>query len=315
MDKIGGLIAASYTPLDENGELKLELLEPYLHYLLANNVKGVFINGSTGDFASLTLEERLQVLDAWCSIKPDNFIFMAHIGTTNFKESRELAAHAASKNIDGIATLAPYYFKPASVEALVELCAELASTAPHIPFYYYHIPALSGANFSMRQFIELASKRIPNFGGIKFTEENLMDFRYCLKYDDGKYNILFGVDEILVSGLAIGAKGAIGSTYNHLAPLYYEIIDCYKNNEMERAQQLQDISIQFVRILVSYGFSAAAKATMKMLGIDLGPSRLPHGNLSEQQMTSMQKEFKAAGIFKILDELKERSSINTTQAN
>ena len=297
MGNLKGLFAAPYTPLHQNGDIALDMIKPYVDWLVNNKIQGVFINGSTGDFTSLSSTERKLILEKWCEFKPKGFMVMAHVGHTNLNEARRLTAHAAELNVDAIATTAPYYFRPTDVESLLEFCKHTASAAAELPFYYYHIPGLTGSDFSMVRFLELASVNIPNFKGLKFSEPDLMGFKFCLEFQDGKYDVLFGVDEILICGLALGAKGAVGSTYNQIAPLYNKMIHCFQNNNIDEANKLQLKSMEFVQILLKYGLNSAGKAFMKFIGLDLGPSRLPHPNLSEEQLSNMRKELEDIGIF------------------
>ena len=284
MKKIEGLIAAAYPPLDNNGDLKLCAIASYAEFLVKNKVNGVFLNGSTGDFVAMTVEERKLIIEEWIRCRPKDFIIMAHVGDTNIRLCKEMAAHASQHNVDAIASIAPYYYRPRNVADLVHVCKIIAADAPGIPYYYYHIPELAGSDFNMLEFMRMASTDIPTFNGLKYTQQNLMQFKGCLNYANGKYDILFGVDEILVSGLALGANGCVGSTYNHLTPLYLEIIEAFNSGELEKAHQLQFISMTFVNILSQYGFHRASKATLGMMGLDLGPIRLPHKPLTTEEL-------------------------------
>lgn len=293
---IDGLIAATYAPMKEDKSLNLDVISKYGKYLKNNNVKGAFINGTTGDFTSLSTEERKQIVDAWAANKPDDFYLINHVGHTSLEVAMDLTRHSADK-VDAIATLAPYYFKLPTIEHLVSFCAQIAACAPNVPFYYYHIPVLTAADFSMLKFLELASKEIPNLAGIKFTNNNLIDFKYCKDYKNGAYNILFGVDEVYLAGLPFGANGWVGSTYNHLGPLYTEIYHAFLNNDNNRAASLQEKSMKFVDVLNARGgYNGAAKSFMKVLGIDCGPSRFPHTTLSDAQLKEVVEEMKALGI-------------------
>jgi len=298
MKRIEGLIAAAYPPLDKNGNLNLDAIKSYVEFLTKNKVDGVFLNGSTGDFASLSLNERKQIVAEWSRCKPPEFKMMVHVGDTNVNHSIELARHASELDVDAISSLAPYYTTPNSVSDLVLICQKIAEVNPHIPFYYYHIPQLTNSYLDMVQFLELAGKAIPNFRGIKYSQEDLMQFKCCLNFDNGKYDILFGVDEILVCSLALGAKGAVGSTYNHLTPLYHKMIEAFEKGETETAYDLQYKAMVFVKTLSKFGFHAASKATLNMLGLDLGPVRLPQKNLSATEITSLEAELRQS---KILD--------------
>ncbi|HCO81914.1 MAG TPA: N-acetylneuraminate lyase, partial [Arenibacter sp.] len=258
--------------------------------------RGAFVNGSTGDFVSLTTKERKDIITEWAANKPNDFFLVNHVGHNSLKEAKALATHSAQK-VDAIAALAPYYFRLSSLKSLLEYCKEIASCAPNTPFYYYHIPVLTGANFLMHEFLGLASREIPNFAGIKFTNNNLIDYKYCKDFDNGAYNILFGFDEILLASLPLGAEGWVGSTYNHLAPLYLSIIEAFHNNDHKLAAALQEKSMKFVDTLnAKGGFNGAAKSFMKVLGVDCGPSRFPHVTLSIEELKRAENELDDLGI-------------------
>ncbi len=291
-----GLIAATYAPMHQDSSLNVEIVPQYADFLKGNGVKGVFINGSTGDFTSLSVAERKEITKAWGQNKSSDLFVIDHVGHTSLQEAKELAAYAADK-VDGIAALAPYYFRLSDINKLVEYCKEIAACAPNIPFYYYHIPVLTGANFNMAEFLALATPQIPNLAGIKFTNNNLIDYKYSKEFNGGSANILFGFDEIFLASLPFGADGWVGSTYNHLAPLYLAIEEAFNNNNHALAADLQQKSMKFVDVLnAKGGFNGAAKSFMKALGLDLGPSRFPHTTLTEAQIEEAKTELDALGI-------------------
>ncbi len=279
--KLKNLIAATFTPMQQDQSLNLDIIKDYGSFLKRNKVTGAFVNGTTANFVSLSTVERKNVIDAWAKDKPTDLHLINHVGHNNLKEAMELTTHSAEK-VDAIAAIAPFYFKIKTVEQLLEYCKKISACAPNVPFYYYHLPILSGANFKMIDFIKLATREIPNFSGIKFSENDLIDFKYCLDYKTPKCDLLFGVDEIFLSSLSLGAQGWVGSTYNHLAPLYYEIKEAYYNADHKKAASLQAKAMRFVTLLNDYkGYNGVAKGFMSVLGVDCGPSRFPHATLSK----------------------------------
>ncbi|MCK5442373.1 MAG: dihydrodipicolinate synthase family protein [Maribacter sp.] len=293
---IKDIIAATYTPLKKDNSLNLDVIGGYGEFLKRNEVAGAFVNGTTGDFTSLAVQERKLIVDAWSSNKPDDFYLINHVGHTSLEIAMDLTKHSAEK-VDAIATLAPFYFRLNELGKLVEYCKKIASCAPQLPFYYYHIPDLSGAHFKMIDFLKLASKEIPNFAGLKFTKNDLIDYKYCLDFEDSTYDVLFGFDEIFICSLTLGAKGWVGSTYNHLAPLYTEIRAAFERNDHEVAAALQTKSMLFVDILNGRGgFNGVAKGFMKTLGVDCGPSRFPHATLTDRDYEGIVKELESIGI-------------------
>lgn len=290
--KIEGLIAAPFTPFNENGTLNLAQIPNYYQSLKNNNVKGGFICGSTGEGVSLTFQEKVEVLKAWAklTVKDPDFILMVLLGGTNIRECVELAKIAQQEGADAVSFTSPYYFKPANVEQLAKCCAEVAAAAPHTAFYYYHIPVLTGGNFAMLDLLKAVDGRIPNFAGIKYTHEDFMDFLSCMNFAGRKYDMLWGRDENMLSSLVLGAKGAVGSTYNYAAPLYHELIEAFNEGDFERANLLQQKSIDMITLLGKYGGISVGKSYMKQIGIDCGVFRLPVKNMSIEQYQTFEKD-------------------------
>lgn len=303
MNKLTGLIAAPFTPLDEAGELNLPQINTLVQLYRKNGVGGAFICGSTGEGVSLTHQEKKAVFATWGKEKGDHLKVIAMLGGTCLKEMQELAEVARDNQLDGISILCPYYFRPGSVKELVAFCQEVASAAPELPFYYYHIPAFTGGSFSMLEFLKEAETSLPSLAGIKFTAPDLFDFQACTAYKNGKYNLLWGIDEALLSGLAAGADGAVGSTYNYVAPLYNEIIAAFAAGELAKARELQLRIVRIVQVLVKFGGIPAGKAFMKAIGVDCGWFRLPVRVLSEKEISDFNAELAEIKFFEVCSKL------------
>ncbi len=282
---IEGLIAAPFTPLDAAGALNLDVVPAYADLLRRNGVAGAFVCGSTGEGVSLTTAERLAVARAWTAAAAPGFKVLVHVGHTCLEDSRALASDAQTAGAAGIAAMAPLYFKPGSAAALAASCAEIAAAAPKLPFYFYHIPALTGVCLPVAEFLRAAVPLIPNLAGVKFTYEDLMDFQECLAYENGRYDLLFGRDEILLAGLVLGARGGVGSTYNYAAPLYRRLIEAFGRGDLAAARRLQLQSVRLIRYIAGSGlpFLPAAKAIMDRIGVNCGPARAPLARLSASQ--------------------------------
>lgn len=293
--KLKGLIAAPFTPMREDGSLNLSLIPTYYEMLTANGVTGAFICGSTGEGVSMTTAEKKAVAEAWASCTQSNpdFKVMTLLGGTSIADCIDLAKHARKLGLYAVSFTAPFYFKPATVQQLADCCKLIAAEVPDMPFYYYHIPVLTGVNFAMYDLLQAVDGSIPNFAGIKYTHEDFMDFLSCLHFQDGKYDMLWGRDENMLPALSLGTQGAVGSTFNYAAPLYYELIEAFNNGDLLKAQKLQQQSIDMIRLLGKYGGIATGKAYMKVLGVDCGRFRLPVRNMSEEQFNAFQKEVEA----------------------
>jgi N-acetylneuraminate lyase len=294
-----GLISAPFTAFHPDGSLDLQSIEKQAASLVTNGVAGAFVCGTTGEGISLTIEERMKVAQRWQEVAQGKLQIVVHVGHTSLGDARTLAAHAQKIGAQGVSTLAPYFFKPGNVEDLAMFCAEVASASPGLPFYYYHIPSMTGVSLPAAEFLRAAAPRIPNLAGVKFTFENLMDFAECTRLEGGRYNIVFGRDEILVAGLSLGARGAIGSTYNFIAPIFHEIIAAFEKGDLALAREKQAAANAIIQIFIRYGGLPAGKVMMKMIGVDCGPVRLPLRELSAQREAQMRGELQAAGFFQM----------------
>ena len=287
-----GLIAAPFTPMHADGSLNLQIIPAYYQMLKANGVTGAFICGSTGEGVSLTTNEKKLVAEAWasCTKQDKEFKVMTLLGGTSIADCKELARHAREIGLYAVSFTAPFYFKPADVDMLAKICEEIAAEVPDMPFYYYHIPVLTGVGFAMFDLLQAVDGKVPNFAGVKYTHEDFMDFLSCLHFQNGKYDMLWGRDENMLPALSLGAKGAVGSTFNYAAPLYYDLIDAFNNNDLKKAQQLQQQSIDMIRLLGKYGGIATGKAYMKIIGVDCGEFRLPVRNMTPEKFNSFKKD-------------------------
>lgn len=283
--KITGLVAAPFTPMHADGQLNLDLIPHYARLLAQNGVKGAFVGGSTGEGVSLSYPEKQALIQAWGAIDEPDLQTIMLVGGTSLAESILLAQLAAQHGFSAVAVLAPYYFKPASVEMLAQFCIEIGEAVPEIGLYFYHIPALTGVNLPMIDFLTCIDGRLPNFRGIKYTHNDLMDYRRCLLFADERYDMLWGWDEIFLAAMAMGAKGAVGSTFNYAAPVYHQLMAAFEAGDLAKAQQRQDQSIEIVKLLVKYGGIATGKAYMRAIGLDCGAFRLPVRNMTEAQYT------------------------------
>ncbi len=299
IQKITGLIAAPFTPMNEDGSLKTGVIPDYAAKLKNDRLSGVFICGTTGEGMLMTHEERMEVAEKWIPEQTEEFKVIVHVGTTSSKQSQKLAKHAEKNGAYAVGCMGPLFLPPSGVDELVGFCVEVASGSPNLPFYYYHIPSISGVKISMFEFIQKAKQQIPNLAGIKFTDNNFMDMQQCLRLENGRWDILHGYDEQLLAGLAFGVKGAVGSTYNFIAPLYYGVIYDFENGNLDAAREKQANSIKVVEILNKYGGAiAAGKALMKQAGVDCGPCRLPIKNLQEKNYKNFVNEIESIGVLK-----------------
>ncbi|MBD1555811.1 N-acetylneuraminate lyase [Vibrio sp. S9_S30] len=299
MTKLTGLIAAPHTPFDGHNKVNLDVIDHIAERLIAQGVSGAYICGTTGEGVHCSVEERKLIAQRWVEACRGKLDIIVHTGALSIVDTLELTRHADTLDILATSAIGPCFFKPANVDELVDYCAQVASAAPSKGFYYYH-SGMSGVNVDLEQFLIEGNKRIPNLSGAKFNHSDLYDYQRCLRVADGKFDVPFGVDEFLPAGLAVGAVGAVGSTYNYAAPLYLKIIESFHKGDHQEVARLMDSVIAIIRVLVEYGGVAAGKVAMQLHGIDVGNPRTPIRALTEKQKHDVLLKFREAGFLDVV---------------
>lgn len=298
-EKITGLINAPFTPFTQEGEVNYEPIEKYAQMLVKNGIKGVFINGSSGEGYLLTEQERMLLAERWMAVAPRDFKVIVHVGSTCVKSSYKLAQHAQSIGAFGIGAMASPFPKVARIEELVKYCEEIACGAPKLPFYFYHIPAFNGVFLSMVELLKAVDGRIENFAGIKYTYESLYEFNQCKHYKNGKFDMLHGQDETLLASLAASdTQGGISGTANYVGNVLVGVMEAWQKDDLETARSLQDFNQEVINVIVKYrGNIVGGKRIMKLMGLDLGPNRTPFRNVSSEEELQLKKDLQAIDFF------------------
>ncbi len=298
MNKLKGLIAAPHTPFDSNNQVNYAVIDQIAALLIEQGVTGAYVCGTTGEGIQCSVEERKAIAERWVKAADGKLDIILHTGALSIVDTLELTRHAETLDILATSAIGPCFFKPSSVADLVNYCAQIAEAAPSKGFYYYH-SGMSGVNLDLEQFLIQGEQRIPNLSGAKFNNVDLYEYQRALRVANGKFDIPFGVDEFLPAGLAVGAIGAVGSTYNYAAPLYLKIIEAFNQGKHSEVQALMDKVIALLRVLVEYGGVAAGKAAMQLHGIDAGDPRLPIRALTAQQKADVVAKMRDADFLNL----------------
>jgi N-acetylneuraminate lyase len=238
-----GLMAPVFTPYDENNEVNYDVIEPYAKLLKSNGIDAILVNGTSGEGMLLSADERKKVTEKWMHVcKKLNILMMIQISGCSFADVIQLAKHAEALKVDGVLCLPELYFKPKTIEKLVQYMKNISVYCPTTSIYYYHIPMFTQVDLPMSTFMELASREIPTFCGIKYTSGDLEKGLPCLKYGQ----VFLGSDTILCGALALGFKSAIMTSLNIVPDLSLKIVEHMKKNRIEEAREQQMILCEFV---------------------------------------------------------------------
>lgn len=298
MTRFHGLIAAAFTPMHHDGRLDLERIDDVTELLLDRGVQGLYVCGSTGEGPSLTTHERAEVAAAYVRAAGGRVPVIVQVGHNAIPDARALAEHAREIGADAVSATPPSYFLPERTETLVEVLRQVQEPARGLPFFYYHIPSLTGVPLDVPDFLPRLGEVMPDLAGIKFTAPTLHEMTLL---DRDRFTVLFGMDEMLLSGLVAGAHGAVGSTYNLLTPLARGITDAFALGRLDEARRDQARYSRIVRTLVQTRSLPAIKATMAICGVDVGPARWPLRALDDGEREDLHRRLEAVGA---LDELR-----------
>jgi N-acetylneuraminate lyase len=307
------ILNAVFTPMFDDGSINYAKIPDLFQHSMQTGSNGIFLNGTTGECMSLSVNERQQLVETWIeyrnSIKQADFKIFAHVGSCNLFETAQMAEHAQSLGVDGIAMVATFYFRPKSIDDLVDQCAYVASAAPQTPFYYYNIPSLTGVNLPLIDFMEAASKRIPNFAGLKNSFTDIVDYQHCIHFAKDRYSLYWGTDETFMMLYTAGNRRYVGSTYNYMAGLYHKMLAAYHEGDLKLVTKLQGEADGVYKVLLQFNGIAAGKEVMKFIGLDCGKVRRPIRAITKQESETLRKKLNETTFFAHALEKKEPISI------
>lgn len=282
ISKYQGLIPAFYACYDDEGQISPERVQAYTRYLVSKGVKGVYVGGSSGECIYQSVADRKLLLENVVAAAEGKLTIIAHVACNNTADSQELARHAESLGVDAIASIPPIYFRLPE-HAIAKYWNDISAAAPNTDFIIYNIPQLAGVALTMPLLHEMLKN--PNVIGVKNSSMPVQDIQ-MFKYEGslgGRDFVVFnGPDEQLISGLMMGADGAIGGTYSTCPELYLKLFELAKSSDHETARALQyDINnIIYALCSCKGNMYAAIKAVLKKReGLELGGVRAPLVNL------------------------------------
>mgnify|MGYP001223717614 CR=1 FL=1 len=292
-----GLVAAVVTPMGRDGELNLALVPRIVEHLQGIGIAGVYIAGSTGEGMSLTDDERRAVAEAYVESCRGKMHTVVQVGHNSMRSAAALAAHAESIGAEAVSATPTGYFQSEGERGLVEAMVEIVEAAPKTPFYYYHIPRLSGTEMNPMRFTELAMERLPTFCGIKYSDPGTVHNLPLLQKVGPGLEFLSGSDEGYLQALAQGYEGAVGSTYNYAAPIYHRVREAFEAGNLAEARLWQGRAMEMIEAMLESCGRASLKVMMRMVGIDCGPVRRPIEPATDEQVVSLEKSLRKMGWF------------------
>ena len=282
LEKYKGVIPAFYACYDEEGNISPGRVRELTKYFIEKGVKGVYVNGSSGECIYQSVEDKKIVLENVMKEAKGKLTVIAHVACNNTKDSMVLAAHAESLGVDAIAAIPPIYFRLPEY-AIAEYWNDISSAAPNTDFVIYNIPQLAGVALTPSLFAEM--RKNPNVIGVKNSSMPVQDIQ-IFKQDAGEDYIIFnGPDEQFISGRLIGAEAGIGGTYGAMPELFLKMNEYFENGDLDQARNIQyDINAIIYKMVSGHGnMYAVIKAILRENeDLDIGSVRKPLPALVEE---------------------------------
>ncbi len=285
-----GVFPALITPLDEREKVNVSALRRLLEYEMQSGADGFYIGGATGEGLLLDLGERKKLCESAVDTIGDRGVKIVHIADVNFRDTIALAKHAQDCGADAISSIAPIYFKYGDDE-VYEYYKAIAQSV-RIPLIIYYTAA-AGVNISLELFSRLFE--IDNIVGVKWTSSNYYEMiRLREKFPEA--NIFNGPDEMLICGLAAGADGGIGSTYNVMYPLIRSIYDRFRAGDMAGALDAQKKADKIIAVMLRYSVIPVCKMILEEIGIEVGGASFPMERYTGEKRARIKRELIEAGL-------------------
>jgi len=275
----GQVLTAMVTPFDQKGNVDLKRTETLIDHLIDNETDCFVILGTTGESATLTTQEKLEMMRHTVSYVDGRIPVLAGTGTNNTKLSVELTKEATRLGVDGIMAVAPYYNKP-SQRGMVAHFEEIAKST-HLPVMLYNIPGRSVVDMTTETVLELA--KIPNIVSIKEASGDLEKVAAIIEETEDSFSVYSGDDQLTLPAMAIGANGVVSVSSHIIGKDIKQMIEKFKNGKVEEAALLHRTLLPIMKGMFLAPNPAALKEALSYKGIDVGGVRLPLISLTEEE--------------------------------
>ena len=287
MRKLKGIYPALLTPFDSSGKFNKKVLRELVKWNLDKGVDGFYVCGSTAEAFMLSCDERKEILETVASEVEGRVAVIAHIGHISTDAAIDLAKHAASCDVDAISSVSPFYYN-FTFDQIKKYYFDIVDAVDK-PMVVYNFPAFSKVTMTEENLSAFFDDE--RFIALKHTSSDFFLLeRMATKYPNKSF--LNGYDEMCLSGLAAGATGAVGSTFNFMAEKFIRIYRFFNEGRIAEAQAEQHSANTIISALCRVGVMSGEKAILRMMGFDFGEALRPFSELTEEQMGFLKESCK-----------------------
>ena len=288
-----GAGVAIITPMKEDLSVNYEKLEELIDYQVKNECDAIIIAGTTGEGATLTMEEHLKVIEAAVSFTNHRIPVIAGTGSNCTRTAIELTQDAQKIGADAALVVTPYYNK-ATQQGLIRHYSMIADETS-LPIIVYNVPGRTGTNV-LPETMATLFKTKANIVGLKEATGNLAQASRTMALTDGKLEMYSGEDGLITPLLSIGAIGVISVVCNIAPKKTHDLVMSFLNGDVETSRKLQFASLDLVDALFSEVNPIPIKRAMNLMGMQVGSLRAPLCEMSDINAVRLEQVMKEFGL-------------------
>ncbi|MGE7881855.1 4-hydroxy-tetrahydrodipicolinate synthase [Bacillus sp. NPDC094077] len=286
MQKIKGAFPVLITPMDEFQEINWDGVKQNVNYFINQNVAGIIINGSTGEFVSLSKEERFKMVETVLKEVDGRVPVIVGTAAETTKETIEYTKHAEAHGADCALIINSYYCKPKEEEIYFHF--KEISSAVNIPIMLYNNPFTSGVDMSTELMLRIG-KECENVTHIKESSGDIRKARDLVRQGEEAFQVFCGSEDLVMESYLVGATGWVSVAGNIVPGLVTKMYEHFQNGELEKAWKMNDAILPLCEFLEGSGkYVQIVKRSMELHGQAGGPSRYPRLGLTVEEDQKLQ---------------------------
>ncbi len=282
-----GIIAAIPTPFDASENLDLDALESNLKRWNETALSGYTVLGTTGEFVSLTTEEKKRVLERARAIVPEDKVFLAGTGAESTRETIELTRWAGTLGADYAILITPHYNRRSVTPGMLVDHYRRVAEESSIPIVVYHIPACTGLTLEPSTVARIAEHE--NVAGIKDSSGDVFALQEVRRLCRREFSVLTGAVPILFAAHVVGARGAILADACVVGDLCVELRRAFLTGNFDRARILQSRLAPFSQVVIGRFGIPGVKALLDRMGYYGGPPRRPLRRVGDEDLGALER--------------------------
>lgn len=292
----GRLLTAMVTPFNADGSINYEAGADFADWLLANGSDGLVVEGSTGEAATMDMDEKIKFMQTIVARVNGRAKIVAGAGTNCTASTIDLVKKMEACGVDGVLVVGPYYNKPTQ-EGYYQHFAAVAK-ATKLPIIVYNVPGRTGGNIAPETVARLAAD-FSNIVAIKEAAGNVAQTAELYRVLPEDFSIYSGDDGLILPFLSVGACGLISVLANVNGNLLQQLMQAYSEGRVKDAADLNKVMVPLAKAMFIESNPIPIKAAVtKVTGIEAGAPRLPLTPISAAAEAKLNAALKAAGMIK-----------------